>query len=526
LTLVGECTILRESGIIWVMRIVTNTILATIILSIFSIDTMPFPLSFVGFAVLLGVSYMGVSFIFYVFSYIPIKTDHIPEIAKYIGIFILGCIYHGLVLLHLISQAPGLLFAIPIFELIVIWTILSAIQFIGFPYLTEEFAEVVDDSLERFLTSLPVVMIIWMCLGAWSGLLILEALTETLEMMGFGEFQDSGQLLSSAIIFGASLAVISVSGRKERLTIINPKISAYVHVMRKLAITDSLFISSIRKKGEPTYLRFDHIKAQNSMEKLVPWALLTISLTWYRIVKVPFIEIGELIFTGVFAFGAIAIIIGIFRQIYWYRRWRRVWSDWWNLLGLLSLSTDYLAIEYLYHLDHSDNLVLLDNVKDMKDELKDQIDRFSLKFDDTTTDDEIKRFYVNIELYELSKRKIERPKRQITEADKQTGIFSKASKMFSEINLDEVINSRDSLVRILLYANVHDEFDLPISMYEDISYLFKDETIERTELVEFSNEQLKLLEETPSIAVPSSVKWLPVIYSFAVWFTTSVVSLF
>lgn len=517
---------MKTSTDIWILRLVTYTFLSTCLVFAFAVVLWSAHLILIiAFGIILLISNYLIMIVFFVLSYVPIDTHRFNENTKRAGVGIAGFFYFGLVLLDFARQLPEIIDAFPFWSWIAIWFILSSTNFFILPKLTEERAETAFNLTDRILTSLPVVMIVWAVLGALSGIWFLQALMQTLHLLNLGEVQENPAMLGSAVIFGASLAVVSVFGRKEKLAIINPQISAYVSVMSKLGVTSSKFLGVLRKKGDLAYYRYDHIKARNDFEKLVPWALLCVSVTWWRLVSIASNDSGEVLFTVLVAIASAAVIYGIIRRVLRYRKWREMWARWWNLIGLLSLSDGVLTIEFMYHLIQTDELVLFDSAKDMKKHIEDEVEERGLNEVVPTEDDEIQRLYCNIELYELCKKAIEKPIKNASEIDKRMGLLTTASRILLKADKLQSADARQHLVRALLYASAPRTFKIPIEMFEDSSTLFVESATVNQDLAGFCNEQLSLLEDTPSTAIPESVKWLPVIYSFAFWLATSLLSL-
>jgi lipid-A-disaccharide synthase-like uncharacterized protein len=467
------------------------------------------------------------AFIYWIFHrIIPLRIEKEHEN----GIRLFDVLLYFLLLLYFesefITNIPLEFISIEFFSIL---GICSAIGFFIQPQLTEDRAESLESAGNNLIASWPVVSASWLIVGFGGGWAFLDAIARIISYVTdpSASYTSNPLLLWTGAISGTALMLISLLNRKKRISLINPHVTAYVSAMELLDVSDSAFLGTLQSKGEPKHTHFDHDEAMRRIEEVVPWVFGLISVTlWFGTSNVTLNDItSRMVFFFLIFFTAI-VIAGLAKRIREYSNWRKTWIGCWNLLGLLALSDSILSIQFMFILSQDDDFVLHDEEKEMKKYTKDFYKNQKIKKDIPTSDTDLIHLYTNVVLFELLKKRIKKPSKKMKEILKTVDLLSIARGFnLKAEDLDDK-DVRRFLIRALFFATIGDLFDVPTEMLTDASGLFVSTQTGKKELLSLCETQISSIKEMPHHSVPESVKWLPVIYSFAIWLTTALDALF
>lgn len=447
--------------------------------------------------------------------------DKWDKLIRFIDVLIYGIILL-IVQPMFIANIPLPLFS---FDWFVILGVFIVIGFIIQPYLTAKRAEDLEDKFDQFLSSWPVVSLAWLFVGFGGGWAFLDALARIIGIFT-GSYTANPLLLWTGAISGASLMSVSLLGRKQRVSLISPNVTGYVSAMNTLGVKDSVFLNILRRKGEPKHVHFDYDEAMRKIEELVPWAFGSISFFLWVAASTSLDNINEIAFPVLLLLATGFVILALVKRWQRYEKWRKTWIGCWNLLGLLSLSDEILAIQFMLVLSQDDDFLLYDDENDMKKYVREFIENRKISVVIPNESIDLIYLYTNIELFEFLERKLEKPSALMQTVNNIVDILSIAESLSPTTGDLEEPDSRKFLTRSLLFATITDWVDVPIEILQDASKLFVRSQSGEEEVLALCKEQLKILQDTPHHAIPISVKLLPIIYSFAIWLTTSLDALF
>jgi len=207
-----------------------------------------------------------------------------------------------------------------------------------------------------------------------------------------------------------------------------------------------------------------------------------------------------------------------------YQEWRRIWSDFWDLVKLFTMPKDALVMEYTHRIG-DDSLIGLNlqsqSLTEKLEELK-VVCKINEKVPNEIEEQKV--MFVNLILYDKLKNTLNEPSSFAELLENELGLRGKARVILDRTKSLIQQDIGQELAIGILYASVYDDFDIPVEMFRDIAPLLNRDWQHEPDVCSQCIEQLAVLEETPKRIIPNSLKWLPVIFPIALWLVTILLS--
>ncbi len=442
-----------------------------------------------------------------------------------IGFLITSLLYTFIVMSILLDQVAYILLGYgPVLISIYLFVAYSA----TFIWLTE-------DRIDTFLHHNVVTTLTWFVAGGISAGALTLVVNLILVSFNISLFENPLILFGTGIVTGGLVASLSVIGRQQTLGRVGGQVTMYSNLLTRLGKKNSILLDSILQ-GNNQEISLNPSETREWMEYSVPWLLTFFSMTIFFIVTAiisilepsstanlldPLIIIGFILYIGFITFKGFKATYGKYRG---YQEWRRIWSDFWDLVKLFTMAKDATAMEYTHRVANNTLSELDLQSQDLNGKLEELMEICEMKEKIPNELEEQRTMFVNLILYiELKEMLTESgPKAELLE--NEMGLRGKAKSIFDGTKLLILKDIRQELAIGILYASVYDDSDIPVEMFKDIAPLLTRNWKHEPEICSQCIDQLTVLEDTPKRIIPDSLKWLPAIFPIALWVVTVLLS--
>ncbi len=393
-----------------------------------------------------------------------------------------------------------------------------------------------EERIDAFLHNTILTTLTWFVAGGISAgafTLVVNLILVTFNIL---LFENPLIMLGTGIVTGGVVTALSVIGREQTLGRVEGYVTMYSIILANLGKRNSNLLDSVLH-GDNQEITLNPSESMEWMEYNIPWLLVYISLTVFMtfvtilniLVPPPTLyPLGPVIFFvaficyySFFTFKVFKHTIGKYRG---YQEWRRIWSDFWDLVKLFTMSKDATAMEYTHRVSNyslSEFSLQSQNLIERIEELK-VICEVNEKVPNEIEEQKV--MFVNLILYGKLK-KILNEQSPIAELlENELGLRGKARVILDRTKSLIQQDIGQELAIGILYASVYDAFDIPVEMLRDIAPLLTRDWQHEPEVCAQCIDQLAVLEDTPKRIIPDSLKWLPVIFPIALWLVTIILS--
>ena len=342
-------------------------------------------------------------------------------------------------------------------------------------------------------------------------------------------------MFGTGIVTGGLVASLSVIGRQQTLGRVGGHVTMYSNLLIRLGRKNSILLDSILY-GDNQEIILNPSETREWIEYYVPWLLTFFSMTIFFIVTAIF-SISEpppnayplgpvviIVFTCYLGFITFNGFKATYRKYRGYQEWRRIWSDFWDLVKLFTMSKDAAAMEYTHRV--ANNALNESNLhsQDLAKKLEELMEICEIKEKVPKEIEEQRTLFVNLILYGELKEILAKPSPNTELLENELGLRGKANTIFVGTKSLIPKDIRQELAIGTLYASVYDDSDILVEMFKDIAPLLTRDWKHEPEVCSQCIDQLAVLEDTPKRIIPDSLKWLPVIFPIALWLVTVLLS--
>lgn len=394
----------------------------------------------------------------------------------------------------------------------VVWLFLSSL-FIGLEI------ELDIRIANRVLGFKPITVIIWGIVGGVSGFLFSIPVYIIAASMNIGIAISFDVLLAGAALTGSATSLVSVFGREERLSQSIPQIMQYSTLVSYLQIPKSVFLDKLSLTGEPRGGFTDLIAARERMEKSIPWAILSWALA---LIIIPPMVFGNMSLSSL-VFGTIASIASAFGVFLFtttvviiysdYKNHRKMWSKFWELTRLFSISENQFTLEYIHRLVFRfPGGEFRDRRKHLDADTIELLNKYGFPSELPETAESKQELGVSVRAYHQARIAVDNLKSHSKKTADRIELINRATKEIESIKTLSSEKCRSSIAKAHLFTTMVEHSILPYELISDILAVESLPSEKREIMVDFCTDRLHEMDETPKHVIPDSLKWLPAIY--------------
>jgi hypothetical protein len=398
-------------------------------------------------------------------------------------------------------------------------------------FLKPSHGQLVVEYVRRIVRSREVRLLVWVPIGIASGYLFAIGFIMIWNIFGFPEILEASIVIWASSITMGLLTFVSVMSAEERASVYHPQIQNFVSLLSKIGKTESTYLLSFSGKDPPTFPSYNAALTKEKIENIIPWTLFTLSMNTallppylFRLFSQNPLETDEIAFILFLIVITGGILYNLVKDYYTHVRWRKMWTDLWEMVRLLSLDLQTVGIEYSFTMSEVSWPIELHDLKDdeKKRRIQKLIDERSLNDIIPSDSKMLKQLFVNAANYSVVRRIIEKPRKTLQRHEEDFGFIEKATSLLDDIHILQSSVSAGRIVLAFLLLKLGNMKSLTKEMLDDIRPLWEKE-LKDSSIQYDAEEYVEDLMETERSVLPSSIKRFASIYPIAVSIATIIV---